>query len=125
MPKLTEIRLVTDNGRQTMDMTLRHFFNPERRTFLTVKSLFVRTTTHIAGTFRCFPNLEAINFNIHGSTKKVRNEPFSQEVRALMFGAAPQLRTLAILKTANGGWTVDDISGRHNSRLVIFSLRRS
>jgi hypothetical protein len=31
-----------------------------------------------------------------------------------MLGAAPQLRTLAILKTAIGGWMVDDISGRHN-----------
>jgi hypothetical protein len=114
MPKLTEIRLVTDNGKHSMEPVLRAFFNLEQRTFPTVKSLYMRTATHMASIFRCFPNLEAVNFNKHGSTAKVRNVPFSQEVKALVRGAAPRLRTLAILKTTNFGWRTEDISGMYS-----------
>lgn len=111
MPKLTEIRLVTDNGRQTMEKVFLQFFKPLHREFPTVKSLYVRTTIHMADTFRCFPNLEAVNFNIHGSTSEGTTRPFSVELYILCEAwALPRLRTLAILKTAYGGWTADDIS---------------
>ncbi|KAK4044097.1 hypothetical protein C8A01DRAFT_12412 [Parachaetomium inaequale] len=107
MPRLREVRLVADNGKNGIEPIWRKFFRPslKRRVFPTVTSLYVRTASSMARTFRCFPNLEAVNFNLHVKDHKC---PESQEFKALKKGF-PRLRTVAIFKTVNHGWTVADI----------------
>lgn len=108
MPRLRELRLVTDNGKQAMEPVLRRFFNPKAGTFPTVKALYLRTATSMATILNCFPNLEAINFNLHGNRGQAPKKPLSQELKVLKQGNLP-IKSLAMLKTANRGWDEEDI----------------
>ncbi|AEO60922.1 hypothetical protein MYCTH_2112920 [Thermothelomyces thermophilus ATCC 42464] len=110
MPKLREVRLVSENGRHGIEPVLRKFFNAKKLVFPEVKSLYIRTAGPVARIYRCFPNLEAINFNLHGNTGKVPSSPLSQDFKILKEPIFQSLRTLAIYKSAGSGWTGDDIS---------------
>lgn len=111
MPKLREIRFVSDNGRHGIEPVLRKFFNSKKLLFPEVKSLYIRTASPVAKIYRCFPNLEAINFNLHGNTGKKPSSPLSQDFKILREPTFLGLRTLAIYKSAGSGWTADDIKG--------------
>ncbi|KAK3294372.1 uncharacterized protein B0H64DRAFT_343701 [Chaetomium fimeti] len=87
MPRLTDLRL-----------------SP----FPTVKSLYVRSASQISKIFRCFPNLEAVNFNIHGDTGQGPPYKLSQEFKMLKEGF-PHLKAMSIFKTTTRGWTAADI----------------
>ncbi|KAH6856140.1 hypothetical protein B0I37DRAFT_303166 [Chaetomium sp. MPI-CAGE-AT-0009] len=87
MPNLTDIRL---------------------RLFPIVKSLYVRTASPMNSMFRCFPNLEAINFNIHGDTGQGPLYRLSREFSVLKEGF-PRLKAMSIFKTTTRGWSVADI----------------
>jgi hypothetical protein len=108
MGRLRELRLVADNGKRSMEPVLRSFFDPKQRTFPTVRSLYLRTATNMATIFNCFPNLQAINFNVHGNITQGTKKPLAQELKVLRQGNLP-IRSLAVLKTANGGWTAENI----------------
>ncbi|KAK4240530.1 hypothetical protein C8A03DRAFT_31348 [Achaetomium macrosporum] len=108
MTNLTELRLVTDNGRYSMEPVLRKAFDYRKRQLPTVKSLYVRTTLHMAAIFRCFPNLEAINFNLHGHVTGPA-APLSHELLVLRESNLP-IRTLSILKTMDRGWELNEIT---------------
>ncbi|KAL2190103.1 hypothetical protein L209DRAFT_762383 [Thermothelomyces heterothallicus CBS 203.75] len=110
MPKLREVRLVSENGRHGIEPVLRKFFNAKKLVFPEVKSLYIRTAGPVARIYRCFPSLEAINFNLHGNTGKVPSSPLSQDFKILKEPIFQSLRTLAIYKSAGSGWTGDDIS---------------
>jgi hypothetical protein len=110
MPRLTELRLLTDNGQFSMEPVLRNIFDPRKGTFPTVKSLYVRTTLHMASIFPCFPNLEAVNFNLHGKTHNATKRCLSRELEVLRKHKLP-IRTLAIHKTGFG-WAPADITGK-------------
>lgn len=110
LPKLTDLRLVADNGRHGLEPALRSFFNPATRSYPTVKSLYVRTASQMSKIFLCFPNLEAVNFNIHGDTGKGMPAKLSQEIKVLTEKFL-RLRSLSIFKTTVQGWTVADIKG--------------
>jgi hypothetical protein len=108
MPRLRELRLVTDNGKHSMEPFLRVFFDPKQRSFPTVRSLYLRTATNMGPIFNCFPNLEAINFNVHGNITQGARKPLAPELKVLRQGNLP-IRSFAVLKTANGGWTAENI----------------
>jgi hypothetical protein len=110
MPKLTDLRLVADNGRHGLEPLLRSFFNPTLRSYPTVKSLYLRTASQMSRIFPCFPNLEAVNFNIHGDTGQGQPAKLSQEVKVLKERFL-RLRSLSIFKTTVHGWTTADIKG--------------
>ncbi|KAK4248446.1 hypothetical protein C7999DRAFT_13627 [Corynascus novoguineensis] len=113
MPKLREMRLVSENGRHGIEPVLRKFFNPRKIMFPAVKSLYIRTVGPVSRIFRCFPNLKAINFNLHGSTGNTSpSRTLSQDIKILT-GSQPvfqHLSTLAIYKSAGKGWTKEDIT---------------
>lgn len=108
MSNLTELRLVTDNGQFSIEPVLRKMFDPRRHTFPTVKSLYVRTAINMAKTFPCFPNLEAINFNLHGMVNNATTRRLSKELAVLRKSKLP-IRTLVIHKTGSG-WVPADIT---------------
>ncbi|EAQ87632.1 hypothetical protein CHGG_04251 [Chaetomium globosum CBS 148.51] len=87
MPKLTDLRY---------------------QSFPTVKSLYVRTASQMSSIFPCFPNLEAVNFNIHGGTGQGHPSRLSREITALK-GGFPRLRAMSIFKSTVKGWTAADI----------------
>ncbi|KAL2164884.1 hypothetical protein VTH06DRAFT_180 [Thermothelomyces fergusii] len=109
MPRLREVRLVSENGRHGIEPVLRKFFNAKKLVFPEVKSLYVRTAGPVARIYRCFPNIEAINFNLHGNSGKATASPLSQDFRVLREPIFQNLRTLAIYKSAGFGWTAGDI----------------
>ncbi|KAK4126523.1 hypothetical protein N657DRAFT_679431 [Parathielavia appendiculata] len=108
MPCLSEIRFVADNGKYTMEPVWRKLFNPRFRRFPTVKSLYLRTASSMASIFKCFPNLEALNFNLHGNMSQAPGKTLSPELKVLKQGDL-SIRSLAILKTAQAGWNEEDI----------------
>lgn len=106
---LTELRFATDNGGKSMEAVFSAILKPRDIMFPNIKSLYLRTETNMASTFGCFPNLKAINFNIHCELTR------STELRALT--TKTKLRVLSILKHGRG-WVVDDLSRRKHYHAI-------
>ena len=109
MPHLTELRLVTDNGRYSMEPVLRKLFCPRQRTFPAVRTLYLRTTTSMSSIFACFPGLRAINFNMNSNLGSTSLRTRHAEVEVLQ-QHNKQVRTLGVLRYGKG-WDGPGISG--------------